>query len=154
VDVDSRLAELGIELPEVGTPIASYIPIVTSGSLAFVSGQVPAEGGRPLWTGRLGDSVQIEDGQQAARTCALRALAVLREGLGSLDRVRRIVKLTVFVASAPDFVQQPTVANAASELFQEVFGEAGRHARSAVGVAALPLGVPVELELIAEIEPG
>jgi enamine deaminase RidA (YjgF/YER057c/UK114 family) len=152
MDVDSRLAELGIELPEVGTPIASYIPIVLSGSLAFVSGQVPAEGGQPLWTGRLGDTVGVEDGQRAARTCALRALAVLREGLGSLDRVRRIVKVTVFVASAPDFAQQPTVANAASELFQQVFGEAGQHARSAVGVAALPLAVPVELELIAEID--
>jgi enamine deaminase RidA (YjgF/YER057c/UK114 family) len=146
------MAELGIELPEVGTPIASYIPMVCSGSLAFVSGQVPADGGQPLWTGRLGDGVVVEDGQKAARLCALRALAVLREGLGSLDRVRRIVKLTVFVASAPDFTQQPTVANAASELFQDVFGEAGQHARSAVGVAALPLGVPVELELIAEID--
>jgi enamine deaminase RidA (YjgF/YER057c/UK114 family) len=152
VDLDARLAELGIELPEVGTPIASYVPMVLSGSLAFVSGQVPAEGGNPLWTGRLGEDMGVEEGQEAARLCALRALAVLRDGLGSLDRVRRIVKLTVFVASAPDFTQQPTVANGASELFQQVFGEAGRHARSAIGVAALPLGVPVELELIAEID--
>jgi len=151
VDVDARLAELGIDLPEVGTPIASYIPLVVSGSFAFVSGQVPADGGQPVWTGRLGDAVRLEEGQQAARLCALRALAVLREGLGTLDRVRRIVKLTVFVASATDFSQQPAVANAASELFQDVFGEAGQHARSAVGVAALPLGVPVELELIAEV---
>lgn len=151
MDVDGRLAELGIDLPEVGTPIASYIPLVVSGSFAFVSGQVPAEGGQPVWTGRLGDTVALEEGQKAARMCALRALAVLREGLGTLDRVSRIVKLTVFVASATDFSQQPAVANSASELFQEVFGEAGQHARSAVGVAALPLGVPVELELIAEI---
>jgi enamine deaminase RidA (YjgF/YER057c/UK114 family) len=154
VDADARLTELGIELPEVGTPIASYVPMVVSGSLAFVSGQVPAEGGKALWTGRLGDTVEVEDGQRAARTCALRALAVLREGLGSLDRVRRILKLTVFVASAPEFSQQPAVAHAASELFQEVFGDAGKHARSAVGVAALPLGVPVEMELIAEIDPA
>jgi enamine deaminase RidA (YjgF/YER057c/UK114 family) len=154
MDAEAHLAELGIELPEVGTPIASYVPLVTSGTFAFVSGQVPAEGGTPLWTGRLGDSIEIEDGQKAARLCALRALAVLREGLGTLDRVRRVVKLTVFVASASEFTQQPTIANAASELFQQVFGEAGQHARSAVGVAALPLGVPVELELIAEIDPA
>jgi enamine deaminase RidA (YjgF/YER057c/UK114 family) len=151
VDAESRLRELGLELPPAPRPVASYVPAVRSGSLVFLSGQVPLEEGRPLWTGRLGADLDVEEGSGAARRCALQVLAVLREELGSLNRVRRIVKLTVFVASAPGFSDQPRVANGASDLLAEVFGDAGRHARSAVGVAELPLGAPVEVEVVAEV---
>jgi enamine deaminase RidA (YjgF/YER057c/UK114 family) len=125
---------------------------VVTGNLAFVSGQVPQSEGQPLWAGRLGAEVDVEAGAQAARRCGLQALAALRAELGSLDRVRRIVKLSVFVASAPGFTAQPKVGNGASDLMTDVFGEAGRHSRIAVGVAELPLGVPVEVEVLAEIE--
>jgi enamine deaminase RidA (YjgF/YER057c/UK114 family) len=152
VGVEERLAGLGIELPPVPTPIASYVPVVVSGHLAFVAGQVPVSEGKPLATGKLGLDVGTEAGADAARRCALQALAALRQELGSLDRVRRIVRLAVFVASAPGFTDQPKVANGASDLLGDVFGDMGRHARVAVGVAELPLGVPVEVELIAEIE--
>ena len=151
--VDERLTELGIELPEPARPVASYVPVVVAGRFAYVSGQVPLDGGRPLWTGKLGRQLGPEDGVVAARRCALQVLAALREALGSLDRVERMVKLTVFVASAEGFIDQPKVANGASDLLAEVFGDAGRHARSAVGVAELPLGVPVEVEAIVQIAP-
>jgi enamine deaminase RidA (YjgF/YER057c/UK114 family) len=147
--IEQRLAELGIELPPVSPPVAAYVPVRLAAGLAFVSGQVP-DGGK-LHPGHLGAEVSLEQGQEAARRCALQALAVLREALGSLDRVRGIVKVDVFVASAPGFTEQHLVANGASELLGEVFGEAGRHARAAIGVAELPLGSCVEVALVAEI---
>jgi enamine deaminase RidA (YjgF/YER057c/UK114 family) len=148
---EERLAELGLELPSAPRPVASYVPVVVSGGLAFVAGQVPLEEGRLLWSGKLGAELDVEAGSQAARRCAMQILAALREALGSLDRVTRIVRLGVFVASAPGFTDQPAVANGASDLLVEVFGEAGRHARAAVGVLELPLGAPVEVELAAEV---
>lgn len=148
---EQRIAEIGIELPPPTAPVASYIPVVVSGSFAYVSGQVPLSEGLLLWKGRLGDDLDTAAGAEAARRCALQSLAALRGELGSLDRIRRIVKVTVFVASAPGFGEQPKVANGASDLLAEVFGETGRHARSAVGVAELPLGAPVEVEMIAEL---
>jgi enamine deaminase RidA (YjgF/YER057c/UK114 family) len=148
---EDRLAELGIELPPANPPLASYVPVVVTGSLAFVSGQVAMDAGAPMWTGHVGADVSLEDAQAAARRCAIQALAALKAELGSLEAVRRIVKLTVWVASAPGFTDQPKVANGASDLLQEVFGEAGRHARAAVAAPELPLGVPVEVELIAEV---
>ena len=135
----------------MAAPVASYVPVVVSAGLAFVAGQVPLLDGSPVATGRLGEEIDIEEGAGLARHCALQALAALRAELGSLDRVKRIAKVTVFVASADTFTEQPKVANGASDLLGEVFGEAGKHARAAVGVSALPLGVPVEVELIAEV---
>jgi enamine deaminase RidA (YjgF/YER057c/UK114 family) len=152
MNAEQRLAEMGLELPPVPPPVASYVPVVVSGSLAFVSGQVPMAEGKLLWSGKLGRDLGIEEGTEAARRCAIQALAALREELGSLDRVRRIVKLTVWVASAEGFTDQPRVANGASDLLAEVFGEAGRHARAAVAAPELPLGAPVEVEVLAEIE--
>jgi enamine deaminase RidA (YjgF/YER057c/UK114 family) len=154
MDAERRMQELGIELPPVARPVASYVPVVITGSLAFVAGQVPLADGRPTTTGKLGLDVSIEDGVAAARRCALQAVAALRAELGSLDRVRRIVRVGVFVASATGFTDQPKVANGASDALAEVFGDDGRHARAAVGVAELPLGVPVEVEVLAEVEPG
>jgi enamine deaminase RidA (YjgF/YER057c/UK114 family) len=145
-----RLAEMGIELPPAPTPVASYVPVRVSGNLAFVSGMVPLEEGRPIVTGRVGEDVSIEEGAKAARRCALQALAALDEAVG-LDRVQGIVKVTAFVASADGFTDQPKVANGASDLFVEVFGESGKHARAAVSSPSLPLGVPVEIEAIAEL---
>jgi enamine deaminase RidA (YjgF/YER057c/UK114 family) len=151
VSAEERLSSLGLELPPVAAPLASYIPVVVSGGLAFVAGQVPVSEGKPLATGKLGAELDVDAGAGLARRCALQALAALQAELGSLDRIRRIVKLTVFVASAPGFTDQPKVANGASDLLAEVFGEMGRHARSAVGVSELPLGVPVEVEVTAEV---
>jgi enamine deaminase RidA (YjgF/YER057c/UK114 family) len=149
--VDGKLAEMGIELPPAPAPLASYVPVVVSGDLAFVSGQVAAADGQLLWRGKLGADLGVEDGVEAARRCTLQILAALRSELGTLDRVTRIVKVTVFVASGDGFADQPKVANGASDLLAEIFDEAGRHARAAVGVAELPMGAPVEIELIAEI---
>jgi enamine deaminase RidA (YjgF/YER057c/UK114 family) len=151
---EERLQQLGITLPTPAVPVAAYVPCVRTGNLVYVSGQVPLVEGRPSHLGRLGAEVGLEDGVAAARTCALNLIAALKAELGELARVRRVVKLTGFVASAPDFTDHPKVINAASELFTEVFGEAGRHARAAVGVAALPLGVPVEVEAIVEADPA
>jgi enamine deaminase RidA (YjgF/YER057c/UK114 family) len=153
VSVEERLAELGVELPAASAPVASYIPVVVSGSLAFVAGQVPLSEGKLLVSGKLGAELDVDAGAEAARRCAVQALSVLKAELGSLERIRRIVKLTVFVASAPGFTDQPQVANGASDLLGDVFGDMGRHARSAVGVVELPLGTPVEVEVIAEIAP-
>jgi enamine deaminase RidA (YjgF/YER057c/UK114 family) len=153
VGAEERLADLGIELPPVPAPLASYVPVVVTGDLAFVAGQVPLAEGKALITGKVGRDLDIEAGAEAARRCALQAVAALREELGSLDRVRRIVRMAVFVASAPGFTDLPKVANGASDLLGDVFGELGRHARVAVGVSELPLGVPVEVELLAEIAP-
>jgi enamine deaminase RidA (YjgF/YER057c/UK114 family) len=150
---EERLKELGIDLPLAPQPLASYVPVLVTGDLAYVSGQVPMAEGKPLWTGKLGDDLDVATGAEAARRCATQALSALRAELGSLDRVSRIVRLGVFVASAPGFTDQPKVANGASDLLAEVFGEAGRHARTAVGVPELPLGAPVEVEVLAEIVP-
>lgn len=151
MSVDDRLRELGIELPPVAVPVASYVPVAVAAGLAFVAGQVPLEEGKPMVTGRLGDDLDTEEGARWARRCALQALAALRAELGSLDRIRRIAKVTVWVASTEGFTEQPKVANGASDLLGEVFGEAGKHARAAVSAPALPLGVPVEVEVVAEL---
>jgi enamine deaminase RidA (YjgF/YER057c/UK114 family) len=148
---EERLRQLGVDLPAPAAPVAAYVPTVRTGNLVYVSGQVPTVEGRPTHLGHLGADVDLEAGRAAARTCAINVIAALKAELGELSQVRRIVKLTGFVASTPDFTDEPKVVNAASELFGEVFGDAGRHARAAVGVAALPLGVPVELEAIVEV---
>ena len=148
---EERLQELGVGLPAPVAPVAAYVPCVRAGNLVYVSGQVPMVDGKPSHLGHLGDDVDLEDGRAAARTCAVNVLAALKAELGELSRVRRVVKVTGFVASTPGFTDMPKVVNAASELFGEVFGDAGRHARAAVGVAALPLGVPVEVEAIVEV---
>jgi enamine deaminase RidA (YjgF/YER057c/UK114 family) len=149
--IEERLTELGIELPSAPAAIAAYVPVRVVGRLAYVSGQVPLVDGEPLHPGKVGDTVTIEQGAEAARRCALQALSALRAALGSLDVVTGIVQVMAFVASGTGFTDQPKVANGASELLVEVFGEAGRHSRVAVGVAELPLGVPVELAVIAEL---
>ena len=146
--VERRLRDLGLTLPQAATPAFVYQPVVVWGDVAYVSGQLPKVDGEVRLTGKLGDSVSMAEGQEAARICVLQALAVLKEALGNLDRVGRIVKVTGFVASAPGFVDQPKVIDAASTLLGEVFGEAGRHARSAVGVAELPRNSPVEIEFV------
>jgi enamine deaminase RidA (YjgF/YER057c/UK114 family) len=152
---EERLRELGIELPQPAAPVAAYLPCVRTGDLLYVSGQLPLVDGRPAWTGRLGaDGLGVDQGAAAAEVCAVNLLAALKAELGDLGRVRRVVKLTGFVASEPGFNDHPKVVNGASDLFGEVFGEAGRHARAAVGVAALPLGVPVEVEAIVEVAGG
>jgi enamine deaminase RidA (YjgF/YER057c/UK114 family) len=146
-----RLAELGLTLPPVTAPLAAYVPAVRTGAYVYVSGQVPVVDGKLAATGKVGAEVSAADAAGLARTCALSAIAAAAAAAGGLDRIRRIVKVTGFVASAPGFNGQPLVINGASELLIEVFGEEGRHARSAVGVAELPLGAPVEVELIAEV---
>lgn len=151
MSIESRLAKLGIELPDPPKPLASYVPVVVAGGLAFVAGQVAMQEGAPIHPGHVGAEVSLEEAQEAARRCALQALAALRAELGSLDRVARIVHVSVFVASAAGFGDQPKVANAASDLLLGVFGEGGRHARVAVGVAELPLGAPVEVGVVAEV---
>jgi enamine deaminase RidA (YjgF/YER057c/UK114 family) len=148
---EERLQQLGVTLPTPAAPVAAYVPCVRTGNLVYVSGQLPLVDGNPSHLGRLGGDVGPEEGAAAARRCAVNVLAALRAELGELSRVRRVVKLTVFVASEPGATEQPKVANGASELLGEVFGEAGRHARAAVGVAALPLGVPVEVDAIVEV---
>lgn len=149
--VDDRLADLGLTLPEVTAPLAAYVPTVEAGGLVWMSGQLPMVDGKLPLTGKVGAEVSIEDANALARTCAINAIAALKAELGDLDRVERIVKVVGFVASAPDFTGQPAVVNGASELLGEVFGEAGRHARSSVGVAVLPLDAPVEVELVAKV---
>jgi len=151
-DIDLRLAEMGLELPEAAAPVAAYVPVVVAGGLAHVSGQLPFVGGA-LVTGRLGEDLLLEDGIAAARACGLMILAQLKAALGSLDRVERIIKLGVFVNSAPAFTDQPKVANGASELMVALLGDAGRHARSAVGVPVLPLGAAVEVDAVAALLP-
>jgi enamine deaminase RidA (YjgF/YER057c/UK114 family) len=146
----SKLKELGIELPAVAAPVAAYVPAVRTGSLVYTSGQLPFTGGALPATGKVGGEIGPDEAKGYARTCALNALAAV-DALVGLDSVTRIVKVVGFVASAEGFTGQPAVVNGASELFGEVFGEAGQHARSAVGVAELPLGAPVEVELIVEI---
>ncbi|MGY0003522.1 RidA family protein [Micromonospora sp. I033] len=146
----AKLAELGLTLPEVAAPLASYVPAVQSGQHVYVSGQLPLAEGKLLATGKVGNGVSAEQAKDLAQRCALNALAAI-DSLVGLENVVKIVKLTGFVASAPGFTGQPGVVNGASELFGAVFGEAGRHARSAVGVAELPLDAPVEVEVIVEV---
>jgi len=147
-----RLTELGLTLPEAPKPVAAYVPSVQTGALLLVSGQLPMEGGSLRSAGRVPEHVSLEEAKQCARVCVLNGLAVAKDALGSLDRIRRVVRVGCFVASTPEFTDQPKVANGASELLQEIFGEAGRHARAAVGSVALPLGAPVEIEFTFEVE--
>ncbi len=150
MSIAQRLAELGIALPQPAAPVASYVPVVVAGGLAHVSGQLPFIDGA-LVTGRLGEDVDLDLGARAARACALMILAQLNAALGSLDRVSQVVKLGAFVNSAATFTDQPKVANGASDLMVELFGEAGKHARSAVGVPVLPLGAAVEVDAIVAV---
>ncbi|MFD9941460.1 RidA family protein [Nonomuraea sp. NPDC059023] len=148
---EEKIADLGLTLPEVVPPLAAYIPAVRTGDLVYTSGQVPMVEGKLVGSGRVGADLTAEEAAGHARICALNAIAALKSQVGDLAKVVRIVKVVVFVASAPDFTGQPSVGNGASELLRDVFGDAGVHARSAVGVAALPLGASVEVELIAEV---
>jgi enamine deaminase RidA (YjgF/YER057c/UK114 family) len=150
--IHDRLAELGLTLPQAAAPVASYVPAVEANGLLHISGQVSQENGQMI-TGRLGEDLTLEDGIAAARACGIMLLAQIDKAVG-LDRVERIVKLGVFVNSAGSFTDQPKVANGASELMQEVFGEAGRHSRSAVGVPVLPLGVAVEVDAVVAVRPA
>jgi enamine deaminase RidA (YjgF/YER057c/UK114 family) len=150
MSIEARLAELGITLPQPAAPVAAYVPVVIAGGLAHVSGQVSIVGGQ-LLKGRLGEDLSLEQGVEGARACGLMILAQLKAALGSLDRVERVVKLGAFINSTADFTDQPKVADGASELMAEVFGEAGKHARSAVGVPCLPLGVAVEVDAIVAV---
>ena len=151
MSVADRLAELGLALPPVATPAGAYVPAAVSGNLVFTAGQLPLIGGVLPALGKVGAEVGADEAKEFARVCALNALAAAESVIGSLDRVTRVVKVVGFVASAPDFTGQPGVINGASELLGEVFGDAGRHARSAVGVAVLPLDAPVEVELLVEV---
>ncbi len=148
---EQRLAELGIELPDVVAPLASYVPAVRSGSYVFTSGQVPMVKGQMSVTGKVGAEVDPDAAKECARVCALNALAAVRSITGDLSAVTRIVKVVGYVASDPSFTGQPGVVNGASDLLGQIFGDAGIHARSAVGVVSLPLDAPVELELIVEV---
>jgi enamine deaminase RidA (YjgF/YER057c/UK114 family) len=151
MSIEQRLAEIGITLPQPAAPVAAYVPAVEAGGLLYISGQISFAEDGSLIKGRLGEDMDLEGGQAAARRCGIMLLAQMKAALGSLDRVARVVKLGVFVSSDRDFTDQPKVANGASELMQDVFGEAGRHARSAVGVPVLPLGVAVEVDAIVQI---
>jgi enamine deaminase RidA (YjgF/YER057c/UK114 family) len=149
---EERITELGLELPDVVAPLASYVPAARTGALVYTSGQLPIVKGELVVTGKVGAEIDLERAAELAEICALNAVAAVRAEIGELSRVRRIVKVVGFVASAPDFYGQPQVINGASDLFGEIFGDAGTHARSAVGVAVLPRNAPVEVELIAEVE--
>lgn len=149
---EARVKELGLTLPPVGRPLASYVPFVKTGNLVYISGQVPVRDGKPLFTGKVGRDVDIAKAQEAARTVTLQALAILREAAGgSLDRIVRIVRLVGHVNAAPGFTDVHVVTNGASDLFVQVFGDAGRHSRLALGAAELPFNVPFELDIIAEV---
>jgi enamine deaminase RidA (YjgF/YER057c/UK114 family) len=148
---EEALTGLGLKLPDVVPPVASYVPAVRSGQHVFTSGQLPMRDGALITTGKVGGEVTPEDATECARQCALNALAAVKAEIGDLSLIKRVVKVVCFVASTPDFTGQPGVANGASELLGDVFGEAGRHARSAVGVPALPLDAPVEVEIIVEV---
>jgi enamine deaminase RidA (YjgF/YER057c/UK114 family) len=145
---EDRLAELGLSVPEVAKPVAAYVPAVVSGDHVFTSGQLPMKNGELMLTGKVGGEVSPEEAKACAEQCALNAIAAVKSMVGDLDKVAQIVKVVVFVASTPDFTGQPQVANGASELFGTVFGDAGVHARSAVGVPVLPLDSPVEVEIV------
>ena len=148
---EEKLAELGLSVPEVAKPVAVYIPAVRSGSHVFTSGQLPMRGGELMATGKVGGDVTPEEAAACAQQCGLNAIAAVKAEIGDLAAVKRVVKVVCFVASTPDFTGQPQVANGVSELFGAVFGDAGVHARSAVGVSVLPLDAPVEVELVVEV---
>lgn len=150
MSIEEKLTTLGIVLPDAPAPAANYVPFVRSGNLVFVSGQISADDGR-LITGRLGDNLDVAAGAAAARQCGLALIAQIRAAVGTLDHVKRVVKLTGFVNSTPDFTDQPEVVNGCSDLMVEVFGDAGRHARAAVSAPALPRGVAVEIEAVFEV---
>jgi enamine deaminase RidA (YjgF/YER057c/UK114 family) len=152
--VEDRLRALGLELPPAPKPVASYVPAVRSGNLLFLSGILPMKDGKPAWTGKIGRELTVEQGEEAARLACLNALAVVKAEIGSLDAVTRIVRLGGHVASAEGFTRQPAVVNGASDLLVAIFGDAGRHARLALGAFELPLGAAIELELIVEIASG
>jgi enamine deaminase RidA (YjgF/YER057c/UK114 family) len=151
VSAEERLKTLGIELPEAPLPLGSYVPTVRSGNLIFVSGMLPLVEGKLLRRGKVGDNISIDDAREDAKAATINALSVLKAETGDLDRVKRCVKITGYIASAPDFTEQPKVLNAASDLIHEIWGEAGRHSRAAVGVTVLPLNSPVEIEFIFEV---
>lgn len=148
--IDAKLASLGITLPTPVAPVANYVPTVISGNQLYVSGQISVTADGRMLTGKLGETVDVEAGRLAARHCGINLIAQIKAALGDLDRVKRVVKLNGFVNSSPEFSDQPKVVNGCSDLFVEVFGDAGRHARSAVGVAQLPLGVSVEVDAVIE----
>lgn len=150
--IESRLQELGVTLPSPPMPVASYVPVTISGNIAFVSGQIPIADGAIKYVGKLGVDVPMEAGQAAAQLCAINVLAQLKAAIGDLDRVVKCLKLGVFVNAAPDYTQHPEVANGASDLIAALYGDAGKHARAAVGVGSLPRGVAVEVEAIFEIK--
>lgn len=152
MSVESKIAELGLALPPVATPAGAYVPAIVSGNLVFTAGQIPLVDGQLMATGKVGAEISAEFAKEIAQRCALNALAAIKSVIGDLDRVKRVVKVVGFVASTPDFTGQPGVLNGASEFLGAVFGDAGKHARSAVGVAVLPLDAPVEVELIVEFE--
>jgi enamine deaminase RidA (YjgF/YER057c/UK114 family) len=148
---DERLAELGLSVPEVAKPVASYVPALRTGNYVFTSGQLPMRDGELIATGKVGDEITVEQGVACARQCALNGIAAVKSVIGDLAQVVRVVKVVAFVASTPDFTGQPGIANGASELIGQAFGTAGQHARSAVGVPVLPLDAPVEVELVVEV---
>jgi enamine deaminase RidA (YjgF/YER057c/UK114 family) len=148
---EERLKKLGIELPEAPIPLGSYIPVVRTGNLVFLSGILPVKQGKLTKQGRVGEDISLDEAREEAKTATINALSVLKAHVGSLDKVKRCIKITGYVASAPDFTEQPKVLNAASDLLYEIFGEAGRHVRAAVGVNVLPLNSPVEIEFIFEV---
>ncbi len=150
MSANQRINELGIILPQVATPAGAYVPAVVSGNLVFTAGQIPLVDGKLAATGKVGKDLTAEQAKQIARICALNAVAAVKSVIGDLDRVKKVVKVVGFVSSDPSFTQQPAVVNGASELLEQIFGEKGIHARSAVGVAVLPLDAPVEVELIVE----
>jgi len=151
VSPEDKLEELGIDLPEAPAPLGSYVPVVRSGNLIFLSGILPLVRGKLLRQGRVGEDISADEAAEDARTAAVNAMSVLKAHLGSLDKVKRCVRMTGYIASAPDFSGQPKVLNSASDLLFEVFGETGRHVRSAVGVNVLPMNSPVEIEFIFEV---
>ena len=148
---EERLKKLGIELPEAPIPLGSYIPVVKTGNLVFLSGILPVKQGKLTKQGRVGEDLTLDEAREEAKTATINALSVLKAHVGSLDKVKRCIKITGYVASAPDFTEQSKVLNAASDLLYEIFGEAGRHVRAAVGVNVLPLNSPVEIEFIFEV---
>ncbi|MEK7267500.1 MAG: RidA family protein [Nitrospirota bacterium] len=148
---EERLKQLGIELPDAPKPLGSYVPLVRTGNLVFLSGILPLVEGKLTREGRVGEKVTVDEAREDARTAAINALAILKSNLGTLNKIRRCVKITGYVSSAPDFTEQPNVLNAASDFMLEIFGEVGRHARAAVGANVLPLNSPVELEFIFEV---
>lgn len=154
MSAEQRLVDLGITLPAPPAAAGLYAPVMRTGPLLYVSGQLPLRDGQPVSRGHCGQNVSLEEAAELARVCTLNALALVREHLGTLDRVSKVVRVGGFVASAPGFIAQPQVINGASQLLVDVFGEAGKHARAAVGVAELPLGVPVEVEYLFEVRPA